>query len=125
MKNTVSKVVLTALVGCLSGVAQQNIPCPSYQTDVTRLDLSNGQNRSVWQVRLCLDDQESPFELSAARIRRNVAPAGQRDGPRDVERLRQLNPNVIYISPDRQVEATLDFLDILSRQQEASSLDRG
>jgi tetratricopeptide (TPR) repeat protein len=61
-----------------SAVAQQNIPCPDYTTEVNRIDRNNAL--AARGVRLCLDDREiQPALTSVPRIKRNPAESARRE----------------------------------------------
>jgi Flp pilus assembly protein TadD len=75
MRRHVIEIALVALAGG-SAVAQQNIPCPEYMTDLSRIDPQDPLYAR--EVQLCLDDQEIPQEpISAQRMRRTPKAARQ------------------------------------------------
>jgi hypothetical protein len=80
MRCRIAEIAPIALAGCLFAFAQQNIPCPGYKSDVTRLDVPFRSIQSIREVALCLDDQELPQErIFSQRIRRRTTADARRE----------------------------------------------
>jgi tetratricopeptide (TPR) repeat protein len=78
MEYRIVRTIAITLAGCLSAFAQQNTPCPSYQKSMRLLDDPYPDVPSIKEVKLCLDDQESPPERHSNRTSRTI-PIGARE----------------------------------------------